>query len=66
MVGRVAKSLLLVLCGLVITWGVLTDFENCDQIESRCFYFLAIPAFLPVYFLTHLIGWIGLQLYKFN
>ena len=66
MISRLVKSVLLIAAATFITFGVVTDFENCDKVESRCFYLLLVPAFLPVYFVTYMAGWTGLQLYKYN
>jgi len=58
--------ILSILIGLVISLVVVFDWSNCDKIESACFYALAIPATIPIYLITHLTGWIGLQLYQYN
>ena len=40
---EIVYSVLLILLGLIITWGVIDDWKNCSRPETRCYYFLLIP-----------------------
>ena len=64
--SKILQAAAWIFLGLFVTCGVISDWENCHVPESKCYFFLLIPSLIPIFLVTHLISWIGFQLYKYN